>query len=463
MESRKRLDMTRRHLLRAGIVGVGAFSAAALAGCGETQIVEVTVEKIVTQIVTVEVAPPKPQAFTLIFASWWGLESGGFGLYEQKYIDLFQATYPHITLEYRNWPWSEFHTKILTQAAAGTAPDAFAQSNVFYPKYIKRGGALALDEYIKSHAEVDIDDFLPISLKLSSVDGKLYGFPHISSAWATLYNKETLEAAGVASPNDLDAKGEWNWDSQLEMLKQLTKRDSSGKAETLGMGDPGLRFRSAHQWLWQNGGNALKQGSLDEFVMNSDESAAAVQWIADLVYVHKVAAGLGDVLVSARADMNQGRIGMIQTWANFSNHKGFPVDVVYPAAGPAKRVTNVHTNSLGVSSKTKYPEAALDYIALKTSKIGDRDQVEFGMGIVLRKSNLKAMTKISKEDFGVDHAEVVEEVIATGRVFDVNEFHQETIDTVNPFMEEIRDGAPAKEKLDEVKPIVDEILAPMRS
>ncbi|MCY4110157.1 MAG: sugar ABC transporter substrate-binding protein [Chloroflexi bacterium] len=490
MSSKKTKGLSRRRFINAAAAGgVGLAGVAVLAGCGETQVVEVVkevpvetvkevvkevpvveervvtkeVQKVVEKIVTVEAMPAKPQALTLVFATWWALERGGFGRYEQKYMDVFEAQNPHITMEYCNWPWAEFHTKLLTQAAAGTAPDAFAHSNVFYPKYVKRGGALALDEFVKTNVEFDIDDFLPVSLKLSTVDGKLYGLPHISSAWGIIYNKQVMEDAGITeSPNDLDARGEWNWESNLEMLKKLTKRDSDGKAERLGQADPGLRFRSSHQWAWQNGGEALKQPTLDEFVLNEPASAEAVQWIADSFNVHKVTATAADLIGGSRSDLNNGRLGMIYTWFNFSAHKDQPVDIVYPPAGPVNRVTILHTNSLGVSTSSKYPDEATEYIALQTSKQGDVDQINFGMGIVLRRSNLADMTRINKADFGIDHAEVVGEVIETGRVFDINEFHQETLDAVNPVMEEIRDGAPAKEKLDEIKPVVDDILAPMR-
>ena len=498
MSSARFKGLSRRRFINAAVAGgVGLTGVAVLAGCGETQIVtetkiqevvkEVPVERVVTKIVkeevpievervvvqervviqekvvTVEAMMPKPQALTLVFATWWALERGGFGRYEQKYIDVYEALHPHITVEYRNWPWSEFHTKLLTQAAAGSAPDAFAHSNVFYPKYVKRGGALSLDEWVKTNSEFDIDDFLPVSLKLSTVDGKLFGLPHISSAWGIIYNKQVMEDAGITeSPNDLDAKGEWNWESNLEMLQKITKRDSSGKTERLGQGDPGLRFRSGHQWAWQNGGEALKQPTLDEFVMNEPASAEAVQWIADSFNVHKVTATAADLIGGARSDLNNGRLGMIYTWFNFSAHKDQPIDIVYPPAGPVNRVTILHTNSLGVSSSSKYPDEATEYIALQASKQGDVDQINFGMGIVLRKSNLAEMERVNRTDFAIDHAEVVGEVIETGRVFDVNEYHQETLDAVNPVMEEIRDGAPAKEKLDEIKPVVDDILAPMR-
>ncbi len=494
--------LTRRKIIRSGLIGgAGLAAVGALAGCGEAQIitetkvqevikevpvervvtqivekekvvqveVEVEVEKVVTQviekekIVTVEAAPaPKPQAITLVFSTWWALERGGFGKYERKYMDLFQATYPHVTIEYRNWPWADYHTKLLTQAAAGTAPDVFAQSNVFYPKFIKKGGALSLDEFTKGNAEVDIEDFVPVSLGLSSWEGKLYGLPHISSSRAFLYNMEVMEDAGVTDLNEIDAAGEWNWDTLLETLQKITKRDGNS-VERLGMNDPGLRFRSSMSWGRQNGGEALKQPTLDEFPMNEPAYAEAVQWIAELVHKHKVAAGAGDIVVSGRSDLNSGRLGILETWTNFSSHKGFPIDVVYPAVGPVNRTAIVHTNSLGVAAKTKHPAEGFDYIAMQTSKTGDRDQAEYGMGICLRKSNMQNMIDVTKAEFGVPHAEVMEEVIATGRIFDVNEYHMETLDTVNPVMEEIREGADAKQKLDELKPIVDKIFAPMRA
>ena len=206
----RKYELSRRKLLRAAVVsGAGVATVAALTGCGETQIVtetriqevikEVEVEKIVTQIVEKKVevekivekevevevekvviqevevekivtaaAAAKPAALTLVFATWWALEAGGFGKFEQEYTDLFASTNPHVTIDYQNFPFGELHTKLLTQIAAGQGPDCFAQSNVYYPKYIKLGGAYPISEFTKGNDEVDIDDFVPVSLALSS-------------------------------------------------------------------------------------------------------------------------------------------------------------------------------------------------------------------------------------------------------------------------------------------------------
>ena len=106
MSSKKTKGLSRRRFINAAAAGgVGLAGVAVLAGCGETQVVEVVkevpvetvkevvkevpvveervvtkeVQKVVEKIVTVEAMPAKPQALTLVFATWWALERGGFG------------------------------------------------------------------------------------------------------------------------------------------------------------------------------------------------------------------------------------------------------------------------------------------------------------------------------------------------------------------------------------------------
>ena len=497
----------RRALLRYTVAGGAAASfMAALGGCGETQVVtetriqevvkEVPVEKVVTKIVkeevpvevervvtktvkevvvqvqekvvtkvvekVVEVEKPKPQALTLVFSTWWPLEMVGHGVYTQKYIDVYQAKYPHVTIEYRNWPFGEYHTKLLTQAAAGTAPDVYAYSGIFFPKFVKAGGAYPIDELVKADAEFEIEDFVEQSLRLSIVDGKLWGIPHIGNAWAVLYNKQVLEEAGVEDINEMDAAGRWDWEAHLEALQKITTRDDAGRAERIGMNDPGMNVLGIHSWAWQNGGNLLKQPGLGEFVLNEPAGVAAVEWAADLIREHRVAASPADAYGNSYAELNNGRFGLIYGWAIYSRVKGFPVDVAHPPSGPAAQTTVFHPNTLGIAAKTKYPEESWNLIALQLSKQGDLDQTKI-MGVISRrKSNLAKMAQVVKGQFGIGHPEVVADVIENGRTFDVTEFQQEVGNTITPVLQEIRDGADAQTKLDELKPIVDDILAPRR-
>jgi multiple sugar transport system substrate-binding protein len=458
-------QLTRRQLLR-GLLAGGL--AGVLAACAKPTPTPTPRPQPTTAPAQATTAPTKPPAPTAVpqkinfVLSAWGDPETAWGKYLAAYIDKYQTQHPNVTIEYQSVPWAEYPTKLLTQIAGGTAPDTFAHSNVFFPQFIAKGGALELQPFIDRTPSFAIDDFFPASLRLSTYKGKLYGLPHISSAWSRVYNKNMFQELGIPDPNELDKKGQWTWETFLDAAQQATKRGADGKAEVLGFGDPGLHFQTSEQWMWQNGGDMLKQPNLDEFVGNMDASAEAVQFQADLINRYKVSPVAGEILVNAQSDFNTGRIAMYDSWANMAS-LGFDKfdhgDLVYPAMNK-KRVTILHTNSLGVFAKTKYPEACWELIALMAGPEGDLDQVNYGVGIALRKSNLPKMTQINREKYHVDHPEVIEDVIATGRTFDITEVHNQLVTIFGAGMDQVRSGQrTAKEVLDEIKPNMDAELA----
>jgi ABC-type glycerol-3-phosphate transport system substrate-binding protein len=176
----------------------------------------------------------------------------------------------------------------------------------------------------------------------------------------------------------------------------------------------------------------------------------------------KVSAVAGDIVKDTVSDFHDGRVAMFDSWANFASHKFNEFkdgDVVYPAKAKT-RVTILHTNSLGMSSKTKQRDLGWEWIAQQANKQGDLEQATFGAGIVVRKSNLKALEEINRRDFSMDHAEVVSEVISTGRTFDITPVHAEIEQLFNTAMAEIRASRKTvKDALDEVKGEIDRLLA----
>ncbi len=455
--------LTRRTMLRGLMsVGAGAIGTSVLAACGGAATPAATTGGEPTAAPAATQEPAQTAEKIKMVHSEWGDPESAWGKYYAAYIEKFQDANPNVTIEYQSVPWADYHTKLLTQIAGGTAPDTFAQSNVYYPKFISKGGALELQPFIDATPDFGIDDFIPTSLRLSTYKGKLYGMPHISSAWVRIYNKKKFEELGIPDPNELDAKGEWNWETFLDAAMKGTVRDSSGKAESLGFGSPGLDYLTCHHWMWQNDGNMLSQPDMNEFVGNSTESAEAAQFQGDLINKYKVSPAAGEILVDTTSDFNNGRILMHDSWANMS-YLGFDKfdigDIVYPAMGKT-RVTVLHTNSLGAYAKTKYPDTAWDFIALMTSPEGDLDQVNFGGGIVLRKSNLPKMTEINRSLYNVDHPEVVEDVIATGRTYDITEMYSEVNTIFSAAMDQITNGErPAAEVMEEIKPQIDGELA----
>ena len=109
---------SRRRILRGAAVGaVGIAGVAALAGCGETQIVEVIkevpveVEKIVTVIVKEE--PPKRDNVTLSMQSWWAPTIGLPFQAWDEHIRTFSKTSPWVKLDVQYVPWRDMIKKYL--------------------------------------------------------------------------------------------------------------------------------------------------------------------------------------------------------------------------------------------------------------------------------------------------------------------------------------------------------------
>lgn len=455
--------LTRRDLLRSSLVlGVGAASAGALASCATTATPAPAATSAGEAAVAEATEPAATEEKIHLVHSTWAAAEDPWGKYCAYYIEKYQEAYPNVTVEYQSVPWSDYHTKLLTQIAGGAGPDTFGHSNVYYPKFISKGGAVALDDYIAAAPDFDKDDFLPTSLRLSTYQGKLYGIPHISSAFVRVWHKELFEEAGLPSPNDLDAEGEWTWETFLDAATKLTKRDAEGKAEKLGFGDPGINYLTCHEWLWQNGADMLKQPNLDEFVANLEAGAEAIQFEGDLINKYKVSPAAGEILTDTVSDFNTGRIAMFDSWANLSYLKFDEFDhgdLVYPA-GNGTRAAILHTNSMGIYSGSKYPDWGWKLISMMGSKEGDMDQVNFGIGIVLRQSNLDAMTEVNRSKFKCDHPEVVSDIIATGRTFDITVMYSEIETLFNAGADQIRNAErPAKEVLDELKPKIDAELA----
>ncbi|MCY4108505.1 MAG: hypothetical protein OXG11_05685, partial [Chloroflexi bacterium] len=138
-------NVSRRRLLKIGAAGGLGAAALAIAGCGETQVVEVVkevpvvqekiVEKVVTQevevqkvvtkeverIVTVEAAMPKKAAVHLNFNTWWGTVEE----YSAEVGEPFIERNPHVTIDWQVTPWGEYWQKMQTQAVSNELRDFF--------------------------------------------------------------------------------------------------------------------------------------------------------------------------------------------------------------------------------------------------------------------------------------------------------------------------------------------------
>ncbi len=177
--------------------------------------------------------------------------------------------------------------KIIVQSIAGVGPDLF-------DCYDTSG----LTAFIKADIAYDCtDDFQRLGIDLSEtwpclkptyeLNGRIYGHPANVSAPAMWYNKRMFDEAGVPYPTP-----DWTWDDFLAIAQRLTRRDAHGRPVQfgfLGPYDPNEYHLFWHQWNAPMYNEAGTRCMLDQ-----PQAGAAVQFMQDIIYKHRVMPSLSD-------------------------------------------------------------------------------------------------------------------------------------------------------------------------
>src|SRR3569833_3643353 len=126
----------------------------------------------------------------------------------QKTIDAFEKDHPGVTVHgERVPPTDEYVQKLLTEQAAGLAPDVvFCGGN--YTQFASRGMLADLERFLANDHTVKLSDYYPQLVKVFSNNGKLYALPRdIAPMGLVYYNKKLFDQAHIPYPD-----GTWSWD-----------------------------------------------------------------------------------------------------------------------------------------------------------------------------------------------------------------------------------------------------------
>ena len=207
----------------------------------------------------------------------------------------FTEKYPWITVETVQIPNSDYNAKLTAMAAGNEMPDTGYMTGDLGETWANEGKFVNLFEMFEKDNEVKKEDYLDyIWYKLSPDNA--WGISTAGECFGLFYNKDLLKAAGIESlPTSADKA--MSWDEFVDLCKKLTI-DKNGKTAA----DPDFDFKNIKQYgfmfetwdqpinnfIFSNGGEwASADGS--KFMLNSPETADAVQKLADLVNVYHVA------------------------------------------------------------------------------------------------------------------------------------------------------------------------------
>jgi len=190
----------------------------------------------------------------------------------EKIANDYMAKHPDVHIELQNAPWSGYFTKLDAQLAAGGGPDVFFITNV--PSYAARNTLEDLGPWI-AKTNFPIDQYVKDSLRIHSLNGKLYSIPRDTATNVLYYNKDDFDKAGIKYPD-----GTWKWSDLQDAAKKLTVT-SGGRVTRYGL------VLESNEWpmfVYQNGGSVFDDPvQPTTFTLGDDKGAAAIQWVADMI------------------------------------------------------------------------------------------------------------------------------------------------------------------------------------
>ncbi|GHT68434.1 ABC transporter substrate-binding protein [Spirochaetia bacterium] len=299
-------------------------------------------------------AKPGSEKVTLKYAFWGSPEAIGV---EADIIAAFEAKYPNIKVEPVVSGYNDYHTKLLTMIAGGSAPDVMRISSQYLPDLVDSKGLMNIDQVAKAH-NYDLSVFYKEGLTDCSWDGICYGLPWGTAPVYMLMNTTMFEEAGIPLPSY-----DWTFDDFIRIVKALTSGTGADKKYGFGM-EIQTDLYPMYPYIWADGGNLVDTGK-NNFALDKPEAYGAIQKIADLYqggYMPPETLMTGTQTASVPSWFINNKLAMFQgTAANvlMIQNSGIKFEVwPLPSSSKTTHTTVVKSNATSISTKSPHPEEA---------------------------------------------------------------------------------------------------------
>lgn len=163
----------------------------------------------------------------------------------------------------------------------------------------------------------DTSVFIPEILDIYKSEGKIYGFPFLTTGSYLFYNMKHFDDAGIPYPTTDWEDKSWTWDAALELAQKLTKNIEDPATAQYGWAE-GIWPVEAITWVWNASPwpeGAFDSGFAQSVDFTSEGAIAAFQAKHDLVYKHKVAPdnAASQALTQLGGTFQSGRVSMHTT------------------------------------------------------------------------------------------------------------------------------------------------------
>jgi multiple sugar transport system substrate-binding protein len=301
----------------------------------------------------------------------------------------FEAAHPTVTIKREWFPRNDMHTKELALAATGQIGDIVRINvAVLTPELVAKEVIQALTPFVqadKAWSDYDQKQFWVGNIANYTIKGQQYGYPVVGHPGQINHyvNVDMATAAGVKLPS-ADNGFKWTDDEAVAAYKALTKTGADGRVATYGH-LPGIGGEGTVAVLRRFGGDFYSEDGTKTLI-NTPESIAGIQWLADLFNKDKSA-----MPFDAAADINKllpGKNVAIAVATSFFAANAplvikdaFKWTVVPPPIGPSGKIeTQVSSDGISMSKATKHPQEAWEVVKAYASKDHGLNRFLNGLG-----------------------------------------------------------------------------------
>lgn len=335
-----------------------AASAFALAGCGSSS-------KNAS-------GQSSGQVIHLRYMLWDPNEEVGY----KKSIKQFEKAHPNIKVSIEQYAWGDYWHKLLTEMAAGDAPDVFWDHIAYFPQLVSSGNLLNLSPYIKKD-NVNLKAYYPQLVNQYKYKGNYYGLPKDWDTIAIEYNKTMFKKMGIKMPKKLTWNPQ-NGGSFLKLAEKLTVDKNGKNATQPGFNPKNVKHYGFLSWnsdqegydnfIAENGGKLINKKFGTKFLFDSPKATQALKFLQDLIFKYHVSPP-GSVSQAASSDQTlfaSGKVAMVSDgdWmlSPLAKSANFKIGVTELPIGPSGRVSMFNGLSDAIYAKTKHPKAAWELV-----------------------------------------------------------------------------------------------------
>lgn len=324
-------------------------------------------------------------------------------------IDRFEARYPHIDVEWRVRLGLD---QLITQISVGEAPDIFAESGADLRTLADLDALYDLAPLVeRDFSAAEISDFFPPVWNASRLDhgskaGMQIGMPQYINAPVIWFNRTLFNQAGISAPDQLEASGNWTWQTMLESAQKLTLRGADGSPLQYGFQTKywSGNLISRPTWIWANGGDVFDfPTNPDRYVMDSPAAIEALEFVQDMVWQYGVMPKSYPNnerntfrFVNGNLAMDDDGVDNYDTWGDTIGDS-FEYGIAPRPMGKASRGNRTSLDLWAVSANPRNIEATWTFLKFLVSPEIQRLQAELTKRTPVRRSAMDAFINLTDE------------------------------------------------------------------